>query len=548
MFQKNISILREFLKKNNLDYFLICATDEYLNEYIPKDENPRYLLSAFSGSTGDMLIGHNEAFLFVDGRYHKQADEQVDHKTVKVVKLMLNNTQKQAIEDILKDKKNLRIGIPSSKMRYMTFCNLQKDLPDVEFVEFDKEPDLAGFKNCSSNAEIRTVPISIVKYSADEKVEKLGEELGDKTLIITKLDEIAYLTNLRSSQIPYFSAFKAKALLKKDKCYLFTDAKELKIGGKFEVLPEKEFFEYLKKENNFMAVKSSINLMTYRMVENKNIEFIDRSPIALMKAVKNECEIAHMKDCFERADKVMIEISQWLNDLENISELDFSNKVEELFLKYGANSLSFSTIASFGNNTASIHYSTPSADVKLKENDIILLDCGGYYEGGYSTDATRVFFKGDNPSKEQKEVYTTVLRAFLNGLYYPLQKGSTGFDIDKKVRDITEQCSLKTFHFMHSTGHGVGISVHEAPPFLGPSESAKKQLLPGMCFSIEPGLYDSEKFGVRIENTVYTDDTDGKLQIKSFSKAPFEKKLIDYSLLSEQEKIWLEDYEAQCKK
>ena len=123
MFQKNISILREFLKKNNLDYFLICATDEYLNEYIPKDENPRYLLSAFSGSTGDMLIGHNEAFLFVDGRYHKQADEQVDHKTVKVVKLMLNNTQKQAIEDILKDKKNLRIGIPSSKMRYMTFCN-----------------------------------------------------------------------------------------------------------------------------------------------------------------------------------------------------------------------------------------------------------------------------------------------------------------------------------------------------------------------------------------------------------------------------------------
>ena len=101
---------------------------------------------------------------------------------------------------------------------------------------------------------------------------------------------------------------------------------------------------------------------------------------------------------------------------------------------------------------------------------------------------------------------------------------------------------------MHSTGHGVGISVHEAPPFLGPSESAKQQLLPGMCFSIEPGLYDSKKFGVRIDNTVYADDSDGKLRITSFSKAPCEKKLIDYSLIFEQEKIWLQDYEAQCNK
>lgn len=548
MFQQNLSILREFMKRHNLDYFLICATDEYLNEYIPKDENPRYLLSAFSGSTGDLLVGHDSAFLFVDGRYHKQADEQVNHNLIKVIKLMLNKTQKQAIEDILKNKKDLRVGIPISKIHYITFCNLKNDLPDIEFVEFDKEPNLTGFKSCSSNSEIRTVPMSIVKYSADEKVEKVGQKIKDKTLIITKLDEIAYLTNLRSSQIPYFSAFKAKALLKKNKCFLFTNSKELQIGNKFEILPEKEFAKYLKKEDNFLAVKSSINLQTYRMIENKNVEFIDQSPIALMKAIKNNCEIAHMKDCFKCADRVMIEIEKWLNSSENISELDFSNKVEELFLKYGANSLSFSTIASFGNNTASIHYSTPSSEIKLKENDIVLLDCGGYYEGGYSTDSTRVFFKGNNPTKEQKEVYTTVLKAFLNGLYYPIHDSSTGFDIDKKVRDITEQCSLKTFHFMHSTGHGVGISVHESPPFLGPSESAKKQLLPGMCFSIEPGLYDSEKFGVRIENTVYIDNTNNKLQIKSFSKAPFEKKLIDYSLLSEQEKIWLEEYETLCKK
>lgn len=536
------------MKEQKLDYFLVCATDEYLNEYIPKDENPRYLLSGFSGSTGDLLVSKDKAWLFVDGRYHKQADEQVDHKMIDVIKLDLNKSQKQAVIDILSTEQNPRVGIPSLKMRYLTFCALKEAIESAEFVEFDKEPPLQGFQEGSTQTEIREVPLSIVKFSADEKFEKLTKKLDDKTLVISKLDEIAYLTNLRSSQIPFFSGFKAKALLSKEKCLLFTNSKLPKIGEYFEVHNENKFFDFLQKENNLIAVKSGINLKTYRQMEDKNVELLDQSPIAKMKAIKNENELAHMQDCFERADRVMVDVSKWIEESNGISEKDFSDKVEELFLKNGANSLSFSTIASFGNNSASIHYSTPSSDVKLGENELILLDCGGYFEGGYSTDATRVFFKGQNPSKEQKEIYTTVLRAFLNGLYANVNKDTTGFDIDKIVRDITEQRSAKSFQFMHSTGHGVGICVHEAPPYLGPSDLAKSPLCAGMCFSIEPGLYDSNKFGVRLENTVFLEEKDGTRSIKSFSYAPFEKKLIDFSLLSEQEKLWFEDYQSKCKK
>ena len=166
----------------------------------------------------------------------------------------------------------------------------------------------------------------------------------------------------------------------------------------------------------------------------------------------------------------------------------------------------------------------------------MLIDCGAYYEQGLATDITRVFVKGE-PTELQKRVYTTVLKMFLNAFN---SKFKTGYEIDDYARKIYAQNEIEGFVFNHGLGHGIGINVHEYPPNLSKNEFAKVEIKDGMCFTIEPGLYCEKHFGVRLENSCYMKD--GK--IHSFTKMNYEKKLIDFSLLTEQEKEWLKEFEV----
>ena len=168
-----------------------------------------------------------------------------------------------------------------------------------------------------------------------------------------------------------------------------------------------------------------------------------------------------------------------------------------------------------------------------------MIDCGAYYDGGLATDITRVFVKG-KPSYLQMRVYTTVLKAFLNAFNTKISANTSGFDIDAGVRILFDKNPIEGFVFNHGLGHGIGVSVHEYPPNLSCNELAKVKLKENMCFTIEPGLYNKDYFGVRLENSCYLKN--GKIQ--SFVHMGYEKKLIDYELLSEQEKEWLKDFEV----
>ena len=164
-----------------------------------------------------------------------------------------------------------------------------------------------------------------------------------------------------------------------------------------------------------------------------------------------------------------------------------------------------------------------------------MIDCGAYFDGGLATDITRVFVKG-TPTELQKNVYTTVLKAFLKG--YNTSEITNGYDIDFKVREYLNKNAPDGFVFNHGLGHGIGINVHEAPPNLGIGEIAKTPLQDSMCFTIEPGLYNSNHFGIRLENSCYIENN----KIKSFVKMPYEKKLINYSMLDENEIKQLDEF------
>jgi Xaa-Pro aminopeptidase len=257
------------------------------------------------------------------------------------------------------------------------------------------------------------------------------------------------------------------------------------------------------------------------------------SNIKKLKSIKSEEELLSYKKAFEATDKALLAVRNYIETEENVSEADIECRLRYEFKKQGAKSLSFKPIVAINQNSAQAHYSKNSKEITLNDGDLVLIDCGAYFEGGLATDITRVFIKGE-PFYLQKKVYTKVLKAFLNCYNSNL----CGYELNNLAHKILDN-SVEGFKFSHGLGHGIGINVHENPPMLNQSEIAKSEIMDGMCFTIEPGLYNSEFFGVRLENSCYKKD--GKTH--SFVKMGYEGKLIDYDLLTEQEKEWLKEFE-----
>ena len=489
--------MNELLNKLGLDYLLVNCTNKYLTEYPELSENARYKLTGFSGSTGDALITSDGIYLFVDGRYHIQADLEAKPE-VNVVKLSIGQSQDEEIKKIV--DKNKTLGIVSKKVSQ---ARLEKfDGYKIKLLDADPINDF-------------TESHSAVPQKAFEPV-----EYAPSASFISNLEEVSYLTGLRDFSKDNTSKIWSKLFIEGGKRILFNDDKEC----------DKFLSEY---EGTLIADKSSINAHDYSLIKNPVHR---QSEVKLMKSVKSEVELKAYQEAFDRTDMAIHSIREFIEENDNLSEYDIAEKLREGYIRFGAKSLSFNSIVAINQNSAQAHYAKSSKDVILREGDLVLIDSGAYYESGLATDITRVFVKG-KPSNFQKKVYTMVLKAFLN-CFFLFNRKVSGFEIDTHAHNILDN-AIDGFKFNHGLGHGIGINVHEAPPNLSQNEIAKVELSDGMCFTIEPGLYNSEFFGVRLENSCYRKD--GKTC--SFVKMGYEGKLIDYDLLTEQEKIWLSNFE-----
>lgn len=541
-----IDKLREFLKDNNLDCLLVNTTDEFLVEYNELCNCARYCVTGFSGSTGDVLVTKERVYQFADGRYHEQADAEVDHETTDVVKLQLGQTLLSELA--AKIAPESVVGVVSNKIslnfyKALKFA-LNKKHCKIKPLDFDPVGLFKELKPSDNGQTVKQIDLSIAGVSADEKFKKLAKKLkNDEAYLDTHLENIAYFTNCRQYKTPFSSTFKAKMLVTKQKAQIYTNEKfDTTIGKHFEILPLKDFSNGLKNANKVIFNPSTINYRDFTLIKSKAQES-PKDFIKEAKAIKNSAEIEHFKKNFERTDNVVNKAFMLTQTPKNLTELDLSDAVEKEYLAQGANQLSFRTILAAGANSSIIHYSHPSNNVKIKDGDFVLLDCGGHFEGGYSTDITRTFVKG-KATTLQKKVYTTVMKMFLNAYHHRITPRTTGFTLDKIARKIHAQSGLKDFNFNHGLGHGVGINVHENPPTISCGAMGKRILKENMVFTIEPGLYKAGFGGVRLENTVYLTKVNGELKIQSFSHVPFQEEAIDYSLLNEQEKKWLKDWQA----
>ena len=491
----------------NLDYLLVCCTNEFLVEYPALSENARYTLTGFSGSTGDALMTKDNIYLFVDGRYHTQADNEVK-EGVTVVKLMLGQKQDDEIRKLISPEKTLGVVAKKvSQARLETF-------KDYKIKLLDKDP-INDFTEPHNVEYVQAMPAK--------------EYHPASPTFITNLEEVSYISGKRDFSKDCSSKIWAKLYADKEKQILLTNGSD----------------EFLKNFDGELVVdKNSINAHDYSLIK---IPIHKVSEIKSMKSVKSKEELKAYKQAFECTDKAVFAIREFIENNDNISEYDIAKRLREEFIKYGAKSLSFNSIVAINQNSALAHYAKNAKDVILKDGSLVLIDCGAYYESGLATDITRVFVKG-KPNELQKQVYTTVLKAFLNAFNYTNQHITlalsskereyvTGFEIDTLAHSILDN-KIEGFTFGHGLGHGIGINVHEAPPNLSQNEIAKTQIVDGMTFTIEPGLYNPEHFGVRLENSCYMEC--GK--IHSFVKMGYEGKLINYDLLNEQEKEWLKDF------
>lgn len=513
------TVIKNFMADNKINYLLVNSTNEFLVEYNTLEENSRYKLTNFSGSTGEALVTPETIFLFVDGRYHIQADQEVCHDKITVVKLQQG--QKYIDELIKRIPENETLGIFSKKNSQKKYETLLAKR-DIKLLNIDPLDNLIN-RNSTQNIKL---DIKYTDFTSDEKIAKISQNLADnQAFYITDLDEVSYLFNMRNFSQNFSAKIRAKCIIFKDNIELFTENELEKLENILKTTKSEVFVD-----------KNSINAYDYSLLDN--VKELEQNPVQIMKAQKTHAELEHLKDAFDRTDKAVSAIREYIQNNENLSEYDIAKQLEIEFKNQGAVSLSFNSIVAKDKNSALAHYSKSSKDEILKDGSLILIDCGAYFEGGLATDITRVFVKG-TPSELHKKIYTTVLKAFLHA--YNFNNPQNGYEIDKSVHEFFNSQELDGFVFNHGLGHGIGINVHEYPPNLSSGEIAKTPLKNGMCFSIEPGLYKEGFFGVRLENSCYFQN--GK--IHSFVKMNYEKKLINFDSLTEQEKEWLKEFEVK---
>ena len=515
--------IRQFMHDNDINYLLVNSTNEFLVEYNTLAQNSRFKLTGFSGSTGEALVTPETIYLFVDGRYHIQADQEVDHNIVTVVKLQTGQNFNDEV--IAKTPENEILGVFAKKNSQKKVEQLaaKRKIKLLAKDPFDEETEYTSSGDILIDEE----------YTSEEKIAKISANLSnDEAIYITDPDEVSYIFNMRNfTRQPYSAKIQAKAVIMKNNAILFNNEKLKNLD---------EFLKTVKQD--VFVDKNTINAYDYALLGERAFE-LKSNPIKQMKAQKNNVEIEHLKSAFQRTDNALRAIRDYIYNNDNISEFDIAVQLAKEFKNQGALGLSFASIIAKDKNSALAHYSKCSKDEIITDGSLVLIDCGGYFEGGLATDITRVFIKGA-PTPLHKKIYTHVLKAFLNAFNYKkthnISSPITGFEIDKHVREYFNSQDLDGFIFNHGLGHGIGVNVHEYPPNLSANEIAKVPLLEGECFSIEPGLYKEGEFGIRLENSCYYKDG----EIHSFVKMPYEKKLIDYDMLNEAEKQWLNEFEV----
>lgn len=559
----NLEKIRDIMNKNNINYYIIPSSDSHQSEYVADYFKGREFISGFTGSAGTLLIGHQDAYLWTDGRYFIQAEKELRGTGISLMKMRTSGypTIEEWIKQNIKEEETLGFdGKLFSVNQYKSFLhianqnkfrlNMNNDLLEEVWVTRSELPKNKIF-------------IHEEVYSGKSALEKLSEvryhmkEKKAENYIISSLDDIAWLCNIRGNDIKFNPVALAYVIVTEKDTNLYINNNKIdnetriKLNSQgINIYEYDEIEEHVKLINEATIIDASkLNAKIYSLL-SKDIEIIDEINITTrLKAVKNDIEISNIEKSQIRDGVAMVRFIKWLKESikkEKITEISASKKLTEL-RAMGENYKgdSFNTIAGYKDHAAMMHYSaTEATDYELKAEGMFLVDSGAQYLDG-TTDITRTFVLGKLTSEEKRD-FTLVLKGHIALATAKFLKGTTGMNLDILARRPLWNYRID---YKCGTGHGVGyfLNVHEGPQGIRP-EGNTTALEKGMIITNEPGVYKEGKHGIRIENTLLvvedmkSEEFGEFYKFNTISYCPIDLNGVDIYMLTNEEKEWLNNY------
>ena len=564
MNKENIHLVIEWINQNDLDGFIIPHDDEFMSEYLPLQNERLAWATGFTGSAGVAVVLKDKAAIFVDGRYTVQVQQQVNKEHFEILHLISDPYLDWIINNI---DNGAKIGFDPKLHSHQWFnSTYNKTRSYFTLVPQEINPVDYNWKNRQERkySEMLLLSEEYTGESSSSKRNVISNEIEDRgcdATIITRLDSIAWLLNIRGSDVPCNPVLLSYGILLSNGNFkLFIDNEIPSnfmnhVGNNVDIFSMDKFESQLNLlKNKTIWFDPTSNQWIAKVLNNIGCTLLlDGDPSVLPKACKNPIEIEGMKNCHIRDGVAVCEFLSWLeNQKINYANLDegiLSDKLESFRAKKeNFKGLSFSTISASGGNAAMCHYNHNNQDLpgKLINNSVYLVDSGGQYLDG-TTDITRTVAIG-NISNDIKKAFTLVLKGHiaLGSAIFP--DGTSGIQLDSLARQFLWNEGL---NYDHGTGHGVGcfLNVHEGPQGISQKGSAVPLEI-GMVISNEPGHYLENQYGIRCENLVFVKESTKKsyFTFEDLTMVPFDKKLIDISLLTDNEIDWINNYHLEVNK
>lgn len=563
--KERIESLRKIMTREGIDAYIISGTDPHNSEYLPAAWQQREWISGFTGSFGTVIVTKDKSGLWTDTRYFIQAEKELAGTGINLHKLRIPNAVDYPEWLLSQLDNDMKVGFDGFCMTVNTIERLKQTLLAKNITTIDTN-DLLGEiwldRPALPETPLFVLPEDITGRTTIEKIEQVRSLLHQNKadyILFNSLDEIAWLYNIRCSDISYNPVAIGYAIVSTKKAYLFVKTskvtldieKQLKSNG-IELRDYHHlflFFDEIKKEHTFCVDADTLNFAVYHKISSKYTILAQHSPIILEKAVKNQTEIDGFKLATLKDGVAMTRFFYWLeNTLSSkgaVSEIEAADKLTDFRkMNDGYISDSFHTISAYGENAALPHYSAVSGkESLLQPRGLYLVDSGGQYIHG-TTDITRTIPLGALTAMERED-YTLVLKGMIALSCCIFPKGSCGGNIDIVARQALWQ---KMMNYGHGTGHGIGhfLCVHEGPQDI--RQNLKDQeLIPGMVVSDEPGIYREGLHGIRHENmlvcTSLGSNEFGEWNgFETLTLCYFDTSALQIDLLNHDEKLWLNRY------
>ena len=554
---KKVEALREQMDKTGLCAWIINGTDPHQSEYVCDRWHSRRWISGFTGSAGTVVVTKDKALIWVDSRYFVQCAAQIKGTVFEMRKI--DGPDASSPLAFLKEtfQNNEKVGISAETLMITAKERYQENGINIQATD-DLLDAIWKDRPAMPENPVEKMDDSLCGQSAIEKINKIremGHQKNESYHLISSLDDIAWILNLRGSDIDDTPVFLAHLLIGPDSVKLFTPKARFSAVTPdcYEVLPYDSIADVLSNLSDTVVRLNPerINMKMMNALQKAHNVQISRGReySTTLKAAKNPTELegmrtAHILDGVALVNFLaMVKRNEFVfTELSIAKALSDERELEEDYL-----GPSFSTIAGFAEHGAVVHYSaTEETDIPITGNGLLVLDSGGQYTCG-TTDITRTILFGE-ATQEQKEDYTLVLKGHLALASQVFPKGTTGHQLDALAHQFLWQ---KGMDYFHGTGHGVGyrLSVHEGPQRISSKQGTGEPvpLEVGMVISDEPGLYKEGKHGIRIENLVAVTEA-MKTEFGQFytfevlTCCPYERDLIEKEMLTSDEISMIDDY------